>query len=214
MYGSSSGSGGCGRDVHSDEPLANVRKHETREEFVSVYKKPIQYNFTTLEFLKGAGFSPNSSENCVSAQGELLRGRSSNAKPIDGRNLTIFFNVWIGGIGYSDSSKVNDRYITFAAPDKLKGKEIALMTFRNGSWSEISFDRIGENFTAKVPHFGYFALAEKTVTAAEKETGPAATVKNEDEKKGSSDIPIEFIAGLITVLILVAAVTANRYRKK
>jgi PGF-pre-PGF domain-containing protein len=213
--GGSSGGGSCGRDVHSDEPLANTRKHETNEEFVSIYKKSVDYKFKTLEFLKGAGFSPNSTENCVSAQGELLKGRSANTKPPEAKGPIVFFNVWIGGIGYSDSPKVKDRYIELAIPGELREKrEVSLMLYKNGSWAEVSFEKRGENFRATVPSFGYYALTEKAAPAMKAETNQTASAGKDEAEKGSSDMTNSYLALLIAAIILIAITIAYSRRKK
>lgn len=172
------GGGACGRDVTSKEKnLTNIDHRETRESWVE-RNRTIAYRFTTLDFIKSAGFYANTSEGCLSIQIEILKGEptgvdkdvltgvfnaSGNASYVRLGDI-FYFNIWAGPLGYINSPKAHKPFIIFdGVPDELKGYDLVkLMYFQNGSWAEIgefnvtlsegNFSRVG------TPGFGNFAF--------------------------------------------------------
>lgn len=206
------GGSSCGRDVQSPENPLNMQKHESRENW-PVYKQEIKYTFTTLEYLKGASFVANASDNCVSAQGELLKGRpSTTTVDAPGKNAT-YFNVYVGSNGFSGSSKVTMRYIKVEVPENLKGKDnVKLLMLVNHTWTPVpGYNASDSVVKVEVPKFGNFAFVELNNTIVNssvnvtKIVAPTATLMPTQTQQEGSNI------NLWVILVIVAMITALIY---
>jgi PGF-pre-PGF domain-containing protein len=146
---------GCGGGAITRENLTNIEQHESKEMQVST--GAIVYRFTTLDIVKGAGFTAKTDEGCVMARAELLKGRPTQAtSDVPG---AIYFNVWVGAPEYGDSSKVEAPYVVFSVPNEKNNEPIKLLMFKD-SWIDLKTEKIGPGtYKAYTKGFGSFAIA-------------------------------------------------------
>ncbi|MCX9010640.1 MAG: PGF-pre-PGF domain-containing protein [Candidatus Methanoperedens sp.] len=152
--GSGEGSG-CGGGAITRENLTNIKQHESKEMQVSTGS--IVYRFTTLDFVKEAGFTARTDEGCIMARAELLKGRPMRAtSDVPG---AIYFNVWAGAPDYGGSSKIEAPYIIFSIPDAKNNEPVKLLMLKD-SWTDLRTEKIGPGtYKAYTSGFGSFAIA-------------------------------------------------------
>ncbi len=164
---SSSGSGGsgCGRNVYTKEKPSNVKQHEfSREVDVHISRDVNAFYFQTLGIVSEIGFTARTNERCVTALGELLKSRPSEAASDVPYPLIGYFNTWVGPRGYSESSGIENPYVVFRVSEE--SEPVQLMIYRNGEWTELKTEKIGNGtFKAYTAGFGSFAIVEIPETA-------------------------------------------------
>ena len=163
----SSVSGGCGRNVYTNEQYSNVKQHEySREIDVHMSKTTIVFLFNTLGIVTEAGFTPKTNEGCTSALGENLKGRPSKSTS-DASLNAIYFNIWVGPPGYSESSRIEDQYLMFKASDVTEDESVKLMIYKNDAWIDLKTEKISEDtYKAYTQGFGSFAIVRTKVPAS------------------------------------------------
>ena len=207
----SGGSSGCGGGAITRENLTNVRQYESKEMQVST--GAIVYGFTTLDIVKGAGFTARTDEGCVMARAELLKGRPTQAT--SDVPDAIYFNVWIGAPEYGSSSKVEAPYVVFSVPDEKNNEPVKLLIFKD-SWIDLKTEKIGPGtYKAYTKGFGSFAIAgtyaESLRSSPEmpiqSKVSPAATPTVTVIADSVSKKPVN----LVLILVLLVALTVIVY---
>ena len=204
----SSVSGGCGRNVYTNEQYSNVKQHEySREIDVHMSKTTIVFLFNTLGIVTEAGFTPKTNEGCTSALGENLKGRPSKSTS-DASLNAIYFNIWVGPPGYSESSRIEDQYLMFKASDVTEDESVKLMIYKNDAWIDLKTEKISEDtYKAYTQGFGSFAIVRTKVPASTitlSDTTLPASGKSEEQK------PVNLIL-IIFGMFLVIGITVIYY---
>ncbi len=201
---------GCGRNVQSKENITNIKQQEyTREVDVRISGGETVFTFTTLSIINGLGFTPKTNEGCITAKGELLKGRPTQAT--SDAPGTVYFNVWVGPTGYSESSKIENSYVIFSVPDEKNNENVKLMMLKDGSWINLKTEKIGAGtYKAYTSGFGSFAIStftEAETSAVAQPTSPAAITEIPSSPK-----PMNW--NLIIIVFVLIATAVAVYSKR
>ncbi|TRZ87947.1 MAG: PGF-pre-PGF domain-containing protein [Methanosarcinales archaeon] len=169
-----------------------------------IYKSTssIAFTFHTLGIVTEAGFIPKTTEGCITALGEILKGRPSFATIDVPYKDATYFNVWAGPTGYSESSKVENQYLVFKKSDVKDDEIVRLMMYRDGAWIDARTEKLSEGtYKAYTQGFGGFAIV-KTIAPAMTTTQPAATPVAPGENKGMEPVNLALIIGVFLVIMI------------
>ena len=195
------GSSSCGRNVNTNEKYSNVKQHEYSKEIdVYISKSTIAFYFKTLGIITQAGFTPKTNEGCISALGEILNGRPSQASSDVPYQDATYFNVWVGPWGYSESSKVENQYLIFKKSDVKDDEIVKLMMYRDGGWNEVKTEKLNEGtYKAFTQGFGSFAIVK---TQAPTITTQPVVTDMPGENKGMEPVNLALIIGVFLVILI------------
>jgi len=194
------GGSGCGRNVNTNEKYSNIRQHEYSKEIdVHLSKGIIIFPFNTLSIVSEAGFTPKTNEGCITALGELLEGRPSQAASDAPGINPAYFNVWVGPMGYSESSRIENPYLVFKISDARDNESVKLMMYKNGAWIDLKTVKISTgNYKAYTRGFGSFAFIKSPITAS---TIPSITsLPVPGETTGQQPTNLALIMGVLFVI--------------
>ncbi len=173
-------SSGCGKNVNSKENPSNVKQHEfSREVDVHISKGIIVFDFETLGIVNEIGFTPRTNEGCITALGEILKIRPSQASSDAPHPVIAYFNAWVGPLGYSESSKIENPYVVFKVSED--SEPVQLMSYKNGEWIQLKTEKIGKGtFKAYTQGYGSFAIVEVTETPPISQTATTLSAVTND----------------------------------
>ncbi|MDO8727033.1 MAG: PGF-pre-PGF domain-containing protein, partial [Candidatus Methanoperedens sp.] len=198
---STSGGDGCGRNVNTNEKYSNVKQHEYSKEIdVHISKSTIAFYFKTLGIVTQAGFIPKTTEGCITALGEILKGRPSQASSDVPYQDATYFNVWVGPLGYSESSYVENQYLVFKKSDVKDDEIVKLMMYKDGAWNEVRTEKLSEGtYKAYTQGFGSFAIVK---TQASTMTTQPDVTDIPGENKGMEPVNLALIIGVFLVILI------------
>jgi PGF-pre-PGF domain-containing protein len=151
--------GGCGRNVDSKENITNIKQYEYSREVYVQSGNTVRFSFSTLGIVEEAGFTSKTSEGCLGARAEILKGRPALAT--SDAPGSIYINVWVGPWGYSDSDRIADSYVIFTIPETIDDESIGFMMYKDGSWTDQKYERMeGKRYKVHTRGFGNFAIVK------------------------------------------------------
>ncbi|MCZ7362485.1 MAG: PGF-pre-PGF domain-containing protein, partial [Candidatus Methanoperedens sp.] len=195
------GGSGCGRNVNTNEKYSNIKQHEYSREIDVRLSREAIFTFNTLGIVTEVGFTPKTSEGCITALGEILKSRPSQVANDVPHPVIAYFNAWVGPWGYSESSKIEDPYLVFKVSED--NEPVQLMMYKNGAWIYLKTEKIGKDtYKAYSQGFGSFAIVRSPVLISTI-TPSVTTVPVPGETTAQQPMNLALIIGVFMVLVLV-----------